>query len=63
MFNINDAHTNMKDLTKAQAQKWTKTANDEYVTRIGKGARNLEAKHFAIKKANLKLEGKREEKI
>lgn len=63
MFNINDAHKNMIHLTRVQAQKWTKIANDEYFRRMAKSARLMEAKHFAINKANARLVGKKEAQI
>lgn len=64
MFNVNDAHKNMTNLTQAQAQKWTLIANAE-AERLKKlpETKNWEVKKYSVKKANLALKGKREERI
>lgn len=61
MFTKNTAHAYVSNLTSEQADRWVRTANQEYARRKKMGGKEWECKHFAIKKANLNLTGGKSE--
>lgn len=53
------AHQQLVNLSDAQAEKWVKLAEDDYVRRLNLGATEKNARDLAVKHANVKLIGNR----